>query len=92
MVGKSELSKYMEKEMGYTVVNYEEINNLTRKSLNEAADKMDPPGDPIPDDENPPFEKVEEEVEKLVKNLASKNAKIIFDGYSNFFKDDPQPE
>jgi hypothetical protein len=54
------------------------MNNLARKKINEEREKMDPPEDPIGDDENPPFERVEEEVQALVKELAAKKAKILF--------------
>jgi hypothetical protein len=101
LAGKTELAKFMEKNMGYTIIDYNEMNNTARKLINEEYEKMDPPNDPIPDEENPPFEKVEEEVAKLVKQLAAKNGKILFDGYATFFVDteqapvappDPEPE
>lgn len=57
--------------MGYTIIDYGEMNNLARKLINEDREKMDPPEDPIPDEENPPFERVEDEVAKLVKKLAA---------------------
>ena len=59
--------------------------------MNDEFEKMDPAPDPIPDEENPPFERVEQEVAALVKEYASKNQKIIFDSYSSFFVDTEQP-
>ena len=77
--------------MGFTIIDYGEVNNLTRKKINEEGEKMDPPNDPIPDEENPPFERVEQEVAALVKDISSKNGKILFEGYMPFFVDTEQP-
>jgi uncharacterized protein YrzB (UPF0473 family) len=74
----------MAKQMGYTLIDYGEVNSLTKKKINDAKEKAGE-DDLIPEEENAPFDKVEEEVAKLVKELAAKKAKILIDGYGPFF-------
>lgn len=87
--GKTTLAQYMAKQMGYTLIDYGEVNSLTKKKINDAKEKAGE-DDLIPEEENAPFDKVEEEVAKLVKELAAKKAKILIDGYGPFFQDTPQ--